>query len=118
MDEPKVKNQQNVGFYRFRFTTTLLYFTGMRLQEVVNFTESQLQELIETQKTQIFIPKTKKHRFVAIPKQAQEILINLKLEAQVVFDFAEKKTQSRTIRHTTQTKNNFNNFLTWYNRQL
>lgn len=116
MHEPKPENKQNIGYYRFRLTTTVLYFTGMRLQEVGNLTEQQLFELIETQRTQIFMPK--KHRFIAIPEQAQDILKQNKFENKIVFDFSQQKTQVRTIRYTTKTKNDFNNFLAWYNQQL
>ncbi len=94
MDEPKVAQFQTVGYYRFRLVRTILYFTGMRLQEAGNVTEQQWEELIQHKKIQIYMPKSKRHRFIAIPEQGKIILQQTRQEAELVFNFSEQQTKT------------------------
>ena len=71
-DKPKNSNQKN--WSRFLLTTAILFFSGMRVNQVALFTIPQIEEIIQTQRIQIYQPKVEQYRAVVFIDEAIPII--------------------------------------------
>ena len=85
MNLPQQKKERILSYSRFRVAITLLWFTGLRINEIRNLNQKEIQALIDDGALQVYQPKVNKHREVLIPHSGQQALEILKDEIHTVF---------------------------------
>ena len=74
LDEPRPKHFNLQGYYRFLLCCTLLYATGIRINEVAKLSKTQILELIDKKATTIFLSKSNKFHTIVIAQTHQHLL--------------------------------------------
>ncbi len=54
------KNERQLAYSRFRVAITLLWFTGLRINEIRDFKENEIRALIDEGTLQVYQPKVNK----------------------------------------------------------
>lgn len=78
-------NEWRLSYSRFRVATVILWYTGLRLNEIRNFTRREIETLMYTYELQVYQPKVNKHKKVLMPPNGAETLYMMKDDIDVVF---------------------------------
>lgn len=85
MNLNRLKNERRLSYSRFRVAITLLWFTGLRINEIRKFTEKEISALINDGTLQVYQPKVNTYREVILPPFGQEALRIIQDDISLVF---------------------------------
>lgn len=85
LSKPRNKRERQICYSRFRVATTLLWATGLRVNEIRELTQDDFTQLFAQKKLSIFQPKVREHRDVFFSLNAIDVLLSLKKDIDVVF---------------------------------
>ena len=95
MNQPKSKKQKTDAFYAFRIAITIHRHTGLRVNEIKEFTEKQIQQFIEEKRLQVYQSKQNRYRDILMTEEATKDFMALKNEIRYLFN--KRQTLSNCI---------------------
>jgi len=105
MSLKRPKRFQRISWSRHRIAITLLFYLGLRANELQQIDGNLIKEGLTRQQIQLFQPKTNQYRIIAFTKRLRSVLENkLNIDRQTVFSkdndklLANSKDNSKTIR--------------------
>lgn len=79
------KHEWPVSYSRFCVAVTILWFTGLRINEIRNFTLKEVSSLMNTRELQVYQPKTNKYKHVVVSDDCSTILRFMEQEIETIF---------------------------------
>lgn len=102
MNKKKKANERTESFYSFRIAITLLKHTGLRVNEIKDFTKQDILEFMETERLQVYQGKQNRHREIILSDKAAQDLRELKAEINYLFlkrtTLSDESTETSWIR--------------------
>ncbi|KAG7666483.1 hypothetical protein Ndes2437B_g09175 [Nannochloris sp. 'desiccata'] len=81
----KEKGEKQISYSRFRVAIVLLWYTGLRVNEIRMFTRKDIETLRDESVLQVFQPKVNKYKKVYFPDEGQTILTWLENDIDIIF---------------------------------
>lgn len=85
MEQKLEIREKKLQFSRFRVAITILWATGLRVNETKSIKYSDIQTIINEKTLQIYQPKTKKYRIIHFSNEAVKQFIFIKPDIDVIF---------------------------------
>lgn len=85
MSKDKKQGEWIDSYYTFRIAITLLRHTGLRVNEIKDFTKDDIMQLIDNERFQVYQPKQNSYRQIILSQQAVIDLNYLKSEVEYIF---------------------------------
>nr|NP_689346.1 putative integrase/recombinase protein [Chaetosphaeridium globosum]AAM96633.1 putative integrase/recombinase protein [Chaetosphaeridium globosum] len=85
MNQPKLTKSPKSVYYRNRISITLLYYTGLKVNELCEITWKDLKTALESGILTINQPKTETYKTIRLSPDAIKALANLEKELHYIF---------------------------------
>jgi site-specific recombinase XerD len=85
MNLKREPQEKRIYYSRFRIAITLLWASGLRVSEILNFTQNDRQSILKNHSLQIFQTKNKKFRLIFFSQETLKQLTKLDNDFKVVF---------------------------------